>query len=496
VSRASVRACVVGAIASVVSCAPRADIGHIEPGTDVHPVFAAAAHEESKPVVPRGRRQIGACARPGRFTVAHINDLQARWSERIDGKSRYAYVAGYLRALAAEVPETIVLDAGDDYEKGALADLRSMGEATRRMIQALPIDVRTIGNHDFAYGLDAVLKDVGESAHPVLAANVARADGTSPFASFARFDVGCVKVGVTGLVTRGYGSDDRPTEVPYFGVLEQNPRYAEVVEKVVREHRGEVDVMIAVDHIGLFEDASLAARVSGVDLVVGAHTEDTTARPIYVGRRDGSHAFVVQAGHYGRAVGRLDLVVKERGLYLEKSEIVPITAKSPVAEDVAELARTLEEEYAPDDVVGWTQAEIKRGRPMAELVARAAREVWGVDAAVVGADLFWDGLPAGPLTLQRMFDTVLVQWEPSGTSGFSSLWFVELGGADLLALRARRAVFASAPIVPGKTYKVAIEKRALENLLPKVVSARFGGEMIDVLEAYARARAARGLPID
>ena len=65
-----------------------------------------------------------------------------------------------------------MLDAGDDYEKGAVAELRSGGETTRRMVQALPIDVRTIGNHDFAYGEEAVLRDVSLSAHPVLAANV------------------------------------------------------------------------------------------------------------------------------------------------------------------------------------------------------------------------------------------------------------------------------------------------------------------------------------
>ena len=40
------------------------------------------------------------------------------------------------------------------------------------MVQALPIDVRTIGNHDFAYGEVAVLRDVRLSQHPVLAANV------------------------------------------------------------------------------------------------------------------------------------------------------------------------------------------------------------------------------------------------------------------------------------------------------------------------------------
>src|SRR5262249_45550472 len=91
-------------------------------------------------------RVVGACGPAqrekgvARFVLAHFNDLQARYSDTIAGKSRYAYIAGYLKQLKASQP-TIVLDAGDDYEKGAVAELRSLGETTRQMVQALPIDV-------------------------------------------------------------------------------------------------------------------------------------------------------------------------------------------------------------------------------------------------------------------------------------------------------------------------------------------------------------------
>src|SRR5215472_4324908 len=137
------------------------------------------------------RRKCDRAGPPYRFVLAHVNDMQARYSDLVAGKSRWAYVAGYLRQLKAEGP-TLVLDGGDDYEKGSLAELRSMGETTRQMVQALPIDVRTIGNHDFAYGEAAVVRDILYSAHPVLSANVSRGAERGPFAPYARFDVGCV----------------------------------------------------------------------------------------------------------------------------------------------------------------------------------------------------------------------------------------------------------------------------------------------------------------
>src|SRR5436309_622798 len=63
---------------------------------------------------------------------------------------------------------------------------------------------------------------------------------------------------------------------------------------------------------------------------------------------------------------------------------------------------------------------------MPKLVMNAARDRWAVDALFIGKDVFWTGLPSGPITLQRLFDAVPVQREPSGTPGFTSLWIVTM----------------------------------------------------------------------
>ena len=474
-------------------------------------------------------RTIGRCD-PGekaqgkaRFTIAHLNDLQARYSDRLEGKSRYAYIAGYLRQLQQDVPGTLVLDAGDDYEKGAVAELRSMGETTRQMIQALPIDVRTIGNHDFAYGEAAVMRDLGLSAHPVLAANITHAqfaDNEQPFKRFVRVDVGCVRVGVIGLVTQNYDADDHPTKKPFDDVFEQSIRYAQVLEREVKDHRDEVDVLIALTHLGYWDDTALALTpgAKGLDLVIGAHTEDLLERPLPATRQDGSRTWIMQAGHFGRTLGRADVVVNldaaqgRNGVSIERYKIVDVDASLPVATDVAELAARLELEAAPDAgvPVATTRAEVRAGREMADLVRRAAASEWGADALLVGRDVFWSGLPKGPVTLQRMYDSVFVQRQPSGTNGFSSLWLVDLTGAELTSLRTNLnsslyEMYVPAKIDPKRRYRLAIEKRALtyprlafgiDPKLPTVAEAKLGGELIDVLEGYARSRTAKGETLD
>jgi 5'-nucleotidase / UDP-sugar diphosphatase len=456
-----------------------------------------------------------------RFTLAHFNDLQARYSDRIGGRSRYAYIAGYLNRLKAEGP-TLVLDAGDDYEKGAVAELRSSGETTRQMVQALPIDVRTIGNHDFAYGEVAVLRDVRLSKHPVLAANIrytGSATSKPPFRSYARVDVGCVKVGVIGLVTKAFGADDAPTSAPYDGVFVQDDHYQSIMEGEAKAHRAEVDVLVGLTHLGYADDLALAHRGGKlVDLIVGGHTEDLIKDPSAIAHPDKTKTYVLQVGHYGEGIGRGDVVVTPQKdgarhkVTLEKYKVMVVDESMPHADDVADLANRLEDAVTPDvhKTVARVGSPIKQGKPMAELMFRAVESSFAADAMAVGRDLFWSGLPKGDLTLQRLYDTVLVQRQPAGTSGFSSIWIAELGGAEMTAVaKAFRAggfyewFGPKDKFDPAKRYRFALDKRAAtypKNLFgveaSKHLHASLVGEMIDALEAYARVRTAKGLTLD
>jgi 5'-nucleotidase/UDP-sugar diphosphatase len=471
---------------------------------------AARAEMGADPVrAPIVRGTCDQSGSPAHFTLAHLNDLQARYDELPGGKNRYGYIAGYLRSIKSEEPNTLVLDAGDDYEKGSIAELRSLGETTRRMVQALPIDVRTIGNHDFAYGEAAVRRDVQLSSHPVLAANIRVAHGRTPFLPYVEARVGCVRVGVVGLVTGHYGSDDQPDDAAFDGVFIHDSDYVRVLREQVEKHRGEVDVMIALTHLGFYTDAELGAQVPDVDVIIGGHSEDLLPNGQPYQRPGGRVGWIFQAGHYGEHVGRADFTF-DRGthtLRLQRYQMADIDEHVPYAEDVGRTAHALVHAFTPDAerpiAIAGTAVQLAE---MPGLVMRAARDRWAVDALFIGKDDFWSGLPSGPITLQRLYDTVLVQREPSGTPGFTSLYIVTMSGADLLDLRQHQnagyvTLFAGR-IAPDEHYRVAVDKRAIEH--PATVASggfdfpehrRFGGELIDVLDAYARARTSRGLTL-
>jgi 2',3'-cyclic-nucleotide 2'-phosphodiesterase (5'-nucleotidase family) len=514
-----------GAIsAALAACVNQHESVNLDPPPP-QPVIAVAAPADPPHASPikddRSHLHIGVCdareknAAYARFSIVHLNDMQARYSDRIAKRSRYAYVAGAIEAAKREQPNTIVLDAGDDYEKGSLTDLRSMGEATRQMIQSLGIDVRTIGNHDFSYGEAAVVRDVTESAHPVLGANVHRkgpgGGEPSEFLPYVEAQVGCVKVGIVGLVTQNYGADDQQTKDPFCGVWEQDPHYVEVLSRHVRAHRDEVDVMIALTHLGIGDDVALAQAVPGLDMVVGAHTENLLPNALPARHEDGTVTWVMQAGHYGETMGRGDFIVamREHAVGVEHYRIVDVNESLPYDENVATLAEKLERKFTPGltSTLGVARSPVKPGKDMADLTWAAVKSQWGADALLIGKDAFWAGIPEGPFTLQRLYDTVLVQREPTGTSGYTSLHVMSVKGQDLASLRLSFIqgplfeLYTRDDIRPDKTYRLVIEKRAMmmphfafrEATLPK---GRFGGEIIDVLEAYTRKKSLEGLPIN
>jgi hypothetical protein len=487
------------AVVTAMGASAATDRGHVEVHSD--PVARG-----NPAAIVRGRCSEDATL--AHFTIAHFNDLQARYGDLVPGKSRYGFIAGWLRAVKDEEPSTLVVDAGDDYEKGSIADLRSLGEATRRMVQALPIDVRTIGNHDFAYGESAVLRDVQLSAHPVLAANVHDAQG-GPFQPYVAAQVGCVRVGVVGLVANHYGSDDQPNDDAFDGVFVHDDHYARILRREAAQHRSEVDVMIALTHLGFYTDLELAAEVPEVDVFVGGHSEDFVRDGQPYLKRDGRMGWVFQAGHYGEHIGRADFVFDRQthALRLQRYTMTDVDAHLPFAEDVGRTAHALEQMFAPDAHAPITMARASIDQAdMPKLVLRAARDRWAIDALFIGKDVFWSGLPSGPITLQRLFDAVPVQREPSGTPGFTSLHIVTMTGAELLDLK-QRAFSGYATLLPDtltmdRSYRLALDKRALEHAgmvaggvtFPK--QSRYAGEIIDVLDAYAHARTTRGLTLD
>ncbi len=212
-------------------------------------------------------------------------------------------------AARASNPNTLFVSAGDSVGGSAYVSSILQDRPTIEALNAMSLDASAMGNHELDQGLtDLEDRILPASNFPILAANVS---GSAPLATegngrgaFIK-EVGGVRVGFVGVVT-----DELPTLVSPSAlstltlspaVATANARAAEL--KDGDPANGEADIVVVLSH----EDAATTATSFGgsVDAVFSGHTHVPFAQTVT--GVEGNQIAVVQADHYGWALGRIRL---------------------------------------------------------------------------------------------------------------------------------------------------------------------------------------------
>ena len=379
-----------------------------------------------------------------RISVVHFNDFHSR-HEAVDsqalacsagdacygGSARLATAVRAQRAVAeADGRAVLVLDGGDQFQ-GSLFFTAHQGLAELAVQHAIGVDAMAVGNHEWDAGPDVLARYVAQAQFPVLAANVdSDLPGLARIRPYALFERAGLRLAVVGLTT----PVAMETSSPGPRVRITDPAAALAVAAAAARAEG-ARCVIALSHLGLPADLVL----TGVAAVVGAHSHlvlsnsEAEAVGPYPTRAPGG-AVVVQAGAYGRFVGRLDLDVAADGTLLgyggDVRHVGLDTVPDPtVATIVAGYGAPLR--AVREGVIGHLPAALDavscRVGPCAlgALVTGAMRRAApGSAVAIINAGGMRTGLPAGPITLGQVLDML-----PFG----NALATLELSGADLAA---------------------------------------------------------------
>jgi 5'-nucleotidase len=260
-----------------------------------------------------------------RATILHLNDFHSRHegaqpggqacregSPCPGGSPRLVAAIRAARAAAeGEGRATLALDGGDQF-MGSLYYTVHRGMAEAAMQNAWGCQAMALGNHEFDHGPEVTARYARALAAPLLAANLDTAAEPAlhglvrPWTVFRR---GAARIGVVGLIT-----EDTPT------IASPGPRLRftsaeEAAARAIAEIRAEGPAtVVLLSHRGLGPDRQLAARVPGVDVIVGGHSHTLLAghpdaagpHPVVLDGPD-RPVRIVQAGALGRFLGRLDL---------------------------------------------------------------------------------------------------------------------------------------------------------------------------------------------
>jgi len=406
-----------------------------------------------------------------KISFVHVSDVHANYNPAPGGSSPVARVRGYFEQVRRENPYAIFTNAGDDYEKGSIAEEVSRGVVTREIVTAMHYDVRTIGNHDFAWGIDELLAFSRDPSAIVLASNtkmtdenfggqVARLPG---WKDYSVLQVGQVKIGFFGLVSQPWNEKDEQYDgefYPGMPELRSDFDFVKIAREIIAKHRGEVDLLVLVSHLGIEEDTRLARETQGIDLILGGHTHTVMKEPLRV-----KDTAIVHVGARAENIGRFDLEydLQKRGIRHRAFTLIPNReGETPVAEATDREVKKILHRYRGVLYDGFTHLHADQSKKdMALLAARAAVETLEVDAAFVGVHAARKEWRRGSLTRQDVFDAFSVEREPAGTTGFTSLYRLKITGAELARVKAalpEAAYWGPVAPAPEALYTIALQK--------------------------------------
>ena len=279
------------------------------------------------------------------LTILHTNDLHAHdepFDERGHNVGGVARIAHLIRAIRTSTPNVLVIDGGDIFQ-GTSFFKYYHGETEVALLNQAGYDIYTIGNHEFDEGADNLARQLKNAKFAIISANLDAA-AVPELNALVKPSVikviGGQKVGFVGGVTPDLVAMSlKARGLRIKGVEPGNDTewMTPIKAEVERLDSQGIDKIILVTHIGVERDRQLAEEIPQVDAIVGGHSHTRLGKPIIVTRADGSQAIIVQAGCYGRALGKLRLEFDNKGRLIfpgTRSYLISIDSRTPEAPEI------------------------------------------------------------------------------------------------------------------------------------------------------------------
>ncbi len=302
-----------------------------------------------------------------RFTILHTNDEHSHliphpaiddhpefYNETRGGFARLAGAVNQIRDQKNELGEPVLIFSGGDILGGPAFGWLPLKEgvaAELALFQAIGYDAITIGNHEFDYGPDIFAQYLKAAGYPEVSdRTVILGTNTRPPAEHPLSALGIkkhyikelengVKIGVLGLL-----GDDAINKTAHPGPVNFEDPIRSARKAVSELKIAGADIIISVNHSGIYEDRILAREVPEIDIIVGGHSHTPLYEPVI---EEG--VIIVQAGSYLRYLGVLELEWNRSTgeMQIRNTEETPflksLDASIPEDEEIAEMVQEYRE---------------------------------------------------------------------------------------------------------------------------------------------------------
>ena len=285
-------------------------------------------------------------------------------------------VYSYVQEVREENPIVFLVDAGDDIQGTIMTD----DIANKNPDQEHPViaamnkmgyDSMTLGNHEFNWGIDTMLKILGQAEFPVLGANILDEDGNYVTGKgWTIIDRGGVKLAVIGVCTPDIPIWDWDKE----GIIDTTFEAANVaVKEAIEEIGDQADIILVSAHMGQYaefdedEGSDAGEKIitdnPEVDILQVAHMHITVDDKV-------NGTPIVGVRNSGREVARVDVTLdSDKNIKDISTEIVDMENYEP-SEEIREIPIVKELHEETINFVQGVDENGEQGEPLGITTAK------------------------------------------------------------------------------------------------------------------------------
>ena len=214
----------------------------------------------------------------GKLVIIHTNDTHGG-DVAVEGKSiGTAGIAQLVKDYESAGADVLLFSAGDAIQGDPLVNL-SNGLTAIEFMNLAGYDLMVLGNHEYDFGYDNLLKLKDVADFPLLSTNTLdKVSGKPVFEKSIVFDTDIGKVGVFGLTTPEAMTKTNPKDVASLIFLTGREMYDAAQKQVDQLEKEGAEYIICLAHLGT-DEASKPNRsidviynVEGIDILIDAHS--------------------------------------------------------------------------------------------------------------------------------------------------------------------------------------------------------------------------------
>lgn len=419
--------------------------------------------------------------------IIHTNDIHGRLTDNIG----YDGLSSYIAERTAAGDEIVLLDAGDATH-GKVEVNSFKGESVINIMNILQYDAMAVGNHEFEYGAEQLLKLRDKAEFPFLAANVFFEDtGKKVFADSAIITTSDYKIGVFGLSTPETKQKILAGKTDNI-VFAGGGKLYEIAQQQVDSLKKEgCNLIICLGHLGTDEESvpntskDVAEHVTGIDLFIDGHSHTELPGGLLV-----KDTLIVSTGEHLQNIGVVTLNKDKMTAELisgsdKKDETITALCNSYIESSAKILSSTvvgetkvyLEAEKTP----GCRTGEVSIGDLAADALLYAAQQMgYKPDCALINGGSIRESIPVGKITELEVYYAFPF---------INTLSVASVPGSILLNSIEKNTAFTPSaeggfPQVSGIDYTINTAKQYVEGEINRVTINSINGKLFNPDEVY------------